>query len=202
MSDRSSQLRSTEERLQDEVRELRRELRRLQVRVDRQEDEISSLSASFSAVSIGGDRSSVGSREVTEAPLSPVRTEEAAPSEAAGAAAAGGTVEPPGPVSWTFREAVARDIGLWLRRALNGEHRGNSGRERVALSSRYYLVLRDLQGRVYQDPVLVFNRFTPVKRLCQEGRNWGDSIFIGAPTIREGQIAALAAGLTWPNQIQ
>ena len=40
MSDRSSQLRSTEERLQDEVRELRGELRRLQVRVDRQEDEI------------------------------------------------------------------------------------------------------------------------------------------------------------------
>ena len=30
-------------------------------------------------------------------------------------------------VGWAEREAVARGIGLWLRRSVSGEHRGNSG---------------------------------------------------------------------------
>lgn len=180
MSERSGVVRTSEERLLEEVRELRAELRGLQLRVDRQEDDLASLSASFSAVSIGGDRSSVGSREFTEAPSSPAR-----PASAASVGGGGGPALEQNreglPVSWTVREAVARDIGLWLRRSLNGEHRGNSGRERVALSSRYYLVVRTFRGEVHRDPVLVYNRFTPVKQICQEGGSW--------------------AGLSWPDRI-
>lgn len=104
-------------------------------------------------------------------------------------------------VPWSFREEVARDIGSFLRRALGGTRRGTSGRDRLSLPSKFYLVVRDRAGRVYQNPVLVRSQFSAVKAICYSGGSWGDSMFVGVPTLREGQIAALAAGFGWPSQV-
>lgn len=108
-----------------------------------------------------------------------------------------------GPYSWTYREAVAREIGGFLRRALSGGYRGSSGREKIkSLSSRYYLVVRDFEGQVYDRPVRVYSRFADVRAACSRAGDWGDSIFVGVPSKREGSIAARAAELEWPSQVQ
>ena len=52
---------------------------------------------------------------------------------------------------------MAREIGEFLRRALNGSHRGKSGREKLnPLQSRIYVVLRDIEGLVTEHPVRVY----------------------------------------------
>lgn len=123
--------------------------------------------------------------------------------ESASGSAAAETGEFGGPYSWTFREAVAKEIGHFLRRSLSGNYRGSSGREKVKeLSSRFYLVVRDYEGNLYQRPVRVLTRFSEVRALCQRGGDWGDSIFVGVPSKREGLIAARTAELQWPPQSQ
>ena len=62
------------------------------------------------------------------------------------------------------RETVARGIGKWIRRCLRGELRGLSGRERINLQSRIYLVVRDIQGQVH-DPPLVLTAGSGVPKL-------------------------------------
>lgn len=180
--------------LRCQVAELRDELRRLQLRVDRQEDQLSELSREFedsrnlSASVIEGAPSSVAS--ATSGSYSAVTPIPAPPT--------------PGiPPSWSYREAVAREIGEFLRRSLSGRNRGNSGREKLnPLQSRIYLVLRDHQGTVTERPVRVFSRFSAVKALCFHAGSPGDSIFIGLPSQREAEIAVEAAGCTWPSSVQ
>ena len=43
------------------------------------------------------------------------------------------------------RREIAREVGQWLKRCLIGAPRGPSGREKVSLQSRLYLVCRDRQ---------------------------------------------------------
>ena len=47
----------------------------------------------------------------------------------------------PGAPTSQFRTAVAREVGYFLRRALDGGHLRTSGRSALNLSSRYYVVL-------------------------------------------------------------
>ena len=44
------------------------------------------------------------------------------------------------PLTWLEREAICDEIGQYVRRALSGEHRGQSGRDCISLSSRVWLV--------------------------------------------------------------
>lgn len=180
--------------LRCQVAELRDELRRLQLRVDRQEDQLSELS-----------REVEDSRNLSSSAL------EGAPSSVASVASGSYSVVTPVPApptsgippSWSYREAVAREIGEFLRRSLSGHNRGNSGREKLnPLQSRIYLVLRDYQGTITERPVRVFTRFSAVKSLCFHSGSPGDSIFIGLPSQREAQIAVEAAGCTWPSSVQ
>ena len=92
------------------------------------------------------------------------------------------------------RETVARGIGKWIRRCLRGELRGLSGRERINLQSRIYLVVRDIQGQVH-DPPLVFDRWKRCAEVVIIGKDSGDSIYIGRPTKTEARIALSEAGL-------
>lgn len=101
-------------------------------------------------------------------------------------------------VGWAEREAVARGIGLWLRRSVSGEHRGNSGRHRVRESSRLYIVCRDFFGVDHLDPVRICQRFAEVKALCSRNGDWGESVFIGLPSQREVRAALLAGGFNEP----
>lgn len=100
--------------LRCQVAELRDELRRLQLRVDRQEDQLSELS-----------RELEDSRNLSSSAL------EGAPSSVASVASGSYSVVTPAPAppatgippSWSYREAVAREIGEFLRRSLSGHNR-------------------------------------------------------------------------------
>ncbi|CAE7224208.1 Ap1g1 [Symbiodinium sp. CCMP2456] len=86
------------------------------------------------------------------------------------------------------RVAVAREIGAFLRRAINGEHRGTSGRDKVSLASRFYIVLAPYSGEVFSK-VRVYSKFAPVKALCKRGPDPGRSVFVGLPSQWEVSVA-------------
>lgn len=101
----------------------------------------------------------------------------------------------------TAREEICRSIGQWLRRALSGLPRGPSGRERIDLASRFYLVCRDSRGQDYNPP-LFFSNWKAAKDLCFHRGEPGDSVFIGLPTKTEAVICIEAAGLQLPPSIR
>eukprot|EP00438_Fugacium_kawagutii_P029669 Skav210992 [mRNA] locus=scaffold2325:30524:39491:+ [translate_table: standard] len=85
------------------------------------------------------------------------------------------------------RRLIALEVGAFLRRCLDGLPRGVSGRDRVPLASRLYVLCRDLSGQLY-NPVRVFKQFAQIKPLVKEGNNTcGDSVFIGFPTQWEAK---------------
>lgn len=95
------------------------------------------------------------------------------------------------------RLELAKQIGLFLRRASRGENRGTSGRDRLRLQSRYYVVVKDFEGAEYQPP-LFFDRFAPVREHCKRGPNTGSSVFVGFPTQWEARAALIEAGFQLP----
>ena len=56
------------------------------------------------------------------------------------------------------RAAACREIGRWLRRATDGQHRGACGRDRLPQGSRYWVITRDFHGNLCS-PVWVVRRF-------------------------------------------
>lgn len=99
--------------------------------------------------------------------------------------------------TWLEREQICDGIAEYIRRALRGEHRGPSGRDRIPLASRIWLVFRDFEGRVYQ-PVKVCRNFTDCKALVKRGEDCGQSVFIGLPSEREACRVAGISGVGWP----
>ena len=104
----------------------------------------------------------------------------------------------PGPPTSQFRTAIAEDVGAWLTRALSGAFRGSSGRDRLALQSRYYIVLVNFQGQRASEP-LVCSSFSGVRQHCCQGPDRGQSVFVGLPSQAEVSVALRAAGLSWPS---
>lgn len=99
------------------------------------------------------------------------------------------------------RVSVAQGIGAWIRRALRGEQRGNSGRDLVNLASRIYVGAQDSQNNQFNPP-RVFNCFREVKSLCSNSSgDFGNSIFVGFPSKTEARIAVVAAGLIVPDAL-
>ena len=99
------------------------------------------------------------------------------------------------------RLELAKQIGSFLKRANSGVHRGSSGRDRLSLQSRYYVVVRDFEGVEHQPP-LWFDRFAPVRDRCKRGPNTGQSVFIGFPTQWEARVALLEAGFPLPSALR
>lgn len=97
--------------------------------------------------------------------------------------------------SWAEREAIAGRVGLFLARALAGNHPGSSGRHEIRADSHLYLVVRDHSGFVTTQPIRVLRNFSEVRRLCQVQ----NSVFVGLPTEQEGRICAAGAGFGWPS---
>lgn len=207
MSRRGSAGTSVEE-LRQQLVELRSELRRLQIRVDHQEETISVLSREVEESRL--------SQELDSSELSAIeRRSESGPgpgsysvvtAQGSGgvaiSASAGVSAGVGGQLSWSYREEVAREIGAFLRRAVDGQRRGLSGREKLSgLASKFYLVVRDYDGVTTERPLRVFSSFATVRRLCSRGNSWGDSVFVGVPSIHEGQVTAAAAGCTWPADL-
>lgn len=97
------------------------------------------------------------------------------------------------------RGAACREVGLFLRRATDGAHRGPSGRERLPGGSRYWIVTRDYNGHLLE-PVGVFTRFGDCKSLVKRGSDLGSSVCIGVPSRGDLIAVCAAAGITLPSQ--
>ncbi len=191
-----------EERLLVQLRELREEVRRLTNRLDDQQDQIFELRLQadrhFAASEAGG--SDFGSYIPVEEHVS--RSVRSGGNDSRLEEELRVRSEERGDATWEFRERVARECGDFLRRALAGDFRGNSGRHRLRIASTLYVVLRDANGRVTLDPARVYRSFNNVRAVCGRGGGFADSVFVGVPTEREGRIVVERAGATWPGSYQ
>ncbi|CAL1144211.1 unnamed protein product [Cladocopium goreaui] len=104
-------------------------------------------------------------------------------------------------LTWVEREEIATEVGRFLRRSLSGVHRGSSGRDALPLASRFWIVVRDFQGTVY-DPVRVFCKWSSARALVKRGASAGDSVFVGLPSQREVDRAVRAGGFAWAGKIE
>ena len=195
-----------------EVASLRSELQALRALLDQLDQRVSALEesavyevvdspppavagAAYGAVSGRGSASLSSS---ARAPASPVRS---ASAEVATAFPDGSSEVNPGAPTSQYRLQVAEGVGRFLARALAGQARGTSGRDRLSLASRLYIVCRNARGETYSVP-LVLNSFARVKELCfvgGRGSDPGESIFVGLPSQAEVRFALSAAGLPCPD---
>ncbi|OLQ06696.1 Coiled-coil domain-containing protein 147 [Symbiodinium microadriaticum] len=102
-----------------------------------------------------------------------------------------GLEQPPSGADPT-REEVCESVGLFLKRCLNGEHRGASGRDRLPLASRLWIVVRGFDGTVYNPP-RIFSRFSSCKPIVKRGSDTGDSIFVDLPAHKDVVLCLRAA---------
>ena len=105
-------------------------------------------------------------------------------------------------LSWLEREEICDQIGQFLARSISGGHRGSSGRDKIPLPSRFWVIVRDYAGQIYS-PVKVVKSWTSCKLLCKPANHeCGDSVFVGVPSEREARRVVQAAQLTWPSVIE
>ena len=95
------------------------------------------------------------------------------------------------------RLALAKEIGKFLRRAIAGQPRGSSGRDRLKLQNRCYLVVADFEGKALPAPKFLTS-FQEVKAICKRGSEAGDSVFVGLPSKWEARAALIAGGFPLP----
>ena len=103
-------------------------------------------------------------------------------------------------LTWAERERICRGIAEFINRALQGVHRGISGREQLPYGSRVWLVARSYTGDDFR-PVRIYTRFADCKALVKRGQDCGASVFVGLPSQREARIVAIHSGLGWPETI-
>ena len=105
-------------------------------------------------------------------------------------------------LTWVQREEICDQIGRFLARSIAGQHRGISGRERINLPSRLWIVVRDYSGQIYT-PVKVVRNWTSAKVLVKPNNHeCGDAVFVGLPSEREARRVVHAADLQWPAAIE
>eukprot|EP00435_Cladocopium_sp_Y103_P060036 s81_g21.t2 len=218
MEQRVSELEDIVQELQAEIRLLRSELRRLR-RAVREGGERHSLSEDRDSTGSGrshrdsrrgsgaesdGSFSLVREREFNEAasrsrsgtsspaPTTPSEHSASLPWSDTRSVASSGCG-----LTWLQREAICDGIAEHIKRCLRGDHRGESGRDRIHLPSRIWLVFKDYEGTVY-NPVKVCRSFGACKELVKRGEHCGDSIFVGLPSEREACRVAGQSGVGWP----
>eukprot|EP00438_Fugacium_kawagutii_P025713 Skav210469 [mRNA] locus=scaffold737:198761:205644:+ [translate_table: standard] len=76
------------------------------------------------------------------------------------------------------RRTLARELGRFLRRAADGDHQGTSGRDRLKLANRCYLVVADFGGTVLRVPIFThsFHEVVYVKISSPKTRRRGPSV--------------------------
>ena len=99
------------------------------------------------------------------------------------------------------RVEAAKETGRFFKRCLKGTSRGLSGRERVQLPSRIYVLVRSINGEVFTSPVQVFKSYNQIHPHVKLGQSLGDSVFAGFPSKWEAQLAVETAGYSWPTVI-
>ena len=169
--------------LRRELQALRGEVHALRERVEAQEDLISGLLAEREF-------------QVVEPPSisSPARAV-AGPSSSTSSLAAG-------PLNWDQRLALARETGDYLRNALTGVVTDKPSKGRHSLPNRVYLLVRDVNGTEYTNPVRVFRAFKDLEPLVKKQGSFKDSVFVGLPSQREAQAAVGQAEFVWPATLE
>ena len=204
MGHRSRSLEAELADLRDEVEDLRSEVNRLrrEVRDLRRERGDSRRSALSSVDSRSDSRGGYGSPSPSTAPASdrpspePERASQSRTSNGRGGSSSATNL------SWIEREAICDRIGAFFISALEGRHRGNSGREEIPCASRFRIVARDHSGQIYT-PVKVLRSWTSCKALvCPGGADPADSVLVGVPSEREARRVVHAAHLEWPQAIE
>ena len=76
--------------------------------------------------------------------------------------------------------------------------RGSSGRDQLPQGSRFWIVLRDFEGRDLSPP-LVFNHFSGAKELVKRGASLGNSVCIGLPARSDVESVFASGGLGIPE---
>ena len=194
--------------MSEELRDLRAEVQVLREDLRSLEEEVRRLRRAFAGLRAQdhpagypdseGSYSLLGSAGATRSqlPSSPARSAESVGIRST--TTSGGPVAATAglPLSWAEREEIAEGIGLWIRRCLEGGHRGTSGRDRNPLQSRLWLVIRSIEGEDFNPP-LAFRNWTSAKAWVKRGAETGGSIFIGLPSEREAVRAVRFAGLEW-----
>ena len=99
----------------------------------------------------------------------------------------------------TEREALADHIGDWLGSETRGIRQGPSGRDRLNLQSRVYVLTRSHSGSLF-DPVLVFHRVRDFQPYIGPGGKASRAVFIGFASEWEARRSVDRAGLQWPRQ--
>ena len=131
----ASRTRTSEERLREEVVDLRGEVRRLTARLDRQQDDLASLAASFEELSVRGEESRGSASDLGASTISTAHTE-VVTSTVSNSGLGGGRgpqpSEAPAVLTWAAREEIARGIGAWIRSTL---HRGSISLPRTTLET-------------------------------------------------------------------
>lgn len=122
--------------------------------------------------------------EIVDSEAPHISAERPKPSTAAG-------VRSHSPPLESEREAAAKAVGCFLRRALEGQRRGESGRDRIPQSSRYWLVIRGIDNQVFS-PIRVFSKWASAKPLVKRGADCGESAFVGLPAMEDIKLAVAA----------
>ena len=104
-------------------------------------------------------------------------------------------------LSWAQRERISEQAGRFIAGALRGEIYGTSGRERIPLKSRLWIVARDYSGFDFNPP-RIFRKWSEAKPLVKRADHLGRSVLVGLPSERECRAAVRAAGLDWPATIE
>lgn len=99
------------------------------------------------------------------------------------------------------RVEAAKETGRFFLRCLGGGSRGLSGRERVQLPNRIYVLVRDIEGKISTSPVRVYKSYNQLHPFVKRGQSLGDSVFAGFPSKWEAQLAVETAGYGWPKVI-
>ena len=107
-----------------------------------------------------------------------------------------------GPSAEKFRGQVADEIGAYIRRCLSGGNRGSSGREKIDLPNRVYVVVKDFKENLF-DPVRVFSTWRDTQPIVRVGPGPGKqehlrwfSEPVGGPACSGSSRPEVAGG--WP----
>ena len=112
------------------------------------------------------------------------------------------TAPSPTSLTWLQREQICDEIGRFLARAIGGSFRGPSGRDKINLPSRIWIIARDYAGQIYT-PVKVVRTWSSCKVLIKPNNHeCGDSVFVGLPSEREARRVVAAAELDWPAVVE
>ena len=104
------------------------------------------------------------------------------------------------PTDTAARVRLARELGGFLREAVGGTNRGTSGRDRLRLQSRLYIVLAGFDGRPLES-ASVCASFAACKALRFRGDSCGHSVFLGFASKWEAREALIAGGFAVPASL-